>query len=161
MLELLRKQKKEDNIDIYDYSFFECSEEKAREMFASFTKSLSDHDNSEELKEILRRKLALYESLNIIKVKIGIDSFDGYVGLVLDNGKVILDKFYEDRKVGKIANDNAIYIVREEDFEKITKMSKTEAIAAINAGKIDAVRMLHSTHYESRVINYLNRVKPY
>ena len=113
------------------------------------------------LLNLYQTMITVYESLNIIKVKIGIDSFDGYVGLVLDNGKVILDKFYEDRKVGKIANDNAIYIVREEDFEKITKMSKTEAIAAINAGKIDAVRMLHSTHYESRVINYLNRVKPY
>ena len=41
-----KEAKKEDNIDTYDYSFFECSEEKAREMFASFTKSLSDHDNS-------------------------------------------------------------------------------------------------------------------
>ena len=129
-------------------------------MFASFTKSLSGHDNSEELKEILRRKLALYESLNIIKVKIGIDSFDGYVGLVLDNGKVILDKFYEDRKTGTIATDNALYIVQLADFEKITKMSKTEAIKAINAGEINAVRMLHNKNYEHRVKSYLSRIKP-
>mgnify|MGYP000830377539 CR=1 FL=1 len=159
-IKLPKAVKKEDKIDTYSYSFFECSEEKTREIFANFTRGLSIADNSEELKALLSRKLALYKSLNITKVKIGVDSFDGYVGLVLDNGKVILDKFFEDRKVGKIATDNAIYIIREEDFEKVTRMSKTTALEAINSGLIDAVRFFHSGDYENRVKSYLTRKKP-
>lgn len=155
-----KKAKKEDKLDKYNYSFFECSEENKRELFTQYTRYLTDSNNSEELKSILNRKLALYASLNIIQIKIGVDSFDGYVGLVLDNGKVILDKFYEDRKTGTIATDNALYIVQLADFEKITKMSKTEAIKAINAGEINAVRMLHNKNYEHRVKSYLSRIKP-
>lgn len=160
MLEALKKNEESNKkFDEYNYSFFECSKEKIRELFSTYKKGIANVDNSEELKEILNRKIALYESLNIVRLKIGIDSFDGYIGLVLDNNKVILDKFFEDIKRGKIATDNAIYIIRSEDFEKVTRMSKTEAMEAINLGFIDAIRIFHSGDYEKRVKSYLSRKK--
>ena len=51
--------------------------------------------------------------------------------------------------------DNAIYIVREYEFEKITRMSKTQAIEAINLGIIDAKRIFHSGEYEERVKKFV------
>ena len=156
---LPKKTKENASIDTYSYSFFECDKEKIQEVFTSATRAILTTDNSEELRTLLSRKLSLYESLNIIKVKIGADSFDGYIGMVLDNGKVILDKFFDDRKTGKIATDNAIYIINEEDFEKVTRMSKSETIEAINKGLISAVRFFHSGDYERRVKNILTRKK--
>ena len=156
---LPKKTKENASIDTYSYSFFECDKEKIQEVFTSATRAILTTDNSEELRALLSRKLSLYESLNIIKVKIGADSFDGYIGMVLDNGKVILDKFFDDRKTGKIATDNAIYIINEEDFEKVTRMSKSETIEAINKGLISAVRFFHSGDYERRVKNILTRKK--
>lgn len=148
-------KEKTDTTEKFNFSFFECDGIKGREILGKYFRYSQERDNSEELKEILSRKMKLYESLNYVKVKVGVDSFNGYVGFQLDNGFIILDKLYEDINEGKIATDNAIYIVREDEFEKITKMSKTRAIEAINLGIIDAKRIFHSGEYEERVKKYI------
>lgn len=154
-------RKKEDPKE-YNYSFLDSNNsfldsdnEQRDEIKKVFIKYLRMPNKSEELQKVLERKIALYTSLGVISLKLGANSFDGYVGLVLDNGYVILDKFFEDRNQGKIATDNAIYIVRIEDFDKITRMSKSEALEAIASGLIAAVRIIHSGDYEGRVMSYL------
>lgn len=154
-LEESKIETKKENTEKFNYSFFECDGTKGREILGKYFRFSQEKDNSEELKELLERKMKLYESLNYIKIKIGVDSFDGYIGFQLDNGYVILDKLYEDINEGKIAVDNAIYIVKEDEFEKITKMSKTQAIEAISLGLIDAKRIFHSGEYEERVKRYI------
>lgn len=155
---LPKKSEDKEKIDItekFNFSFFECDGIKGREILGKYFRYSQEKDNSEELKEILSRKIKLYESLNYVKVKVGVESFDGYVGFQLDNGFIILDKLFEDINDGKIAVDNAIYIVRADEFEKITRMSKTQAIEAINLGIIDAKRIFHSGEYEERVKKFV------
>lgn len=147
-------------LEIYNYSFFEPEGQEIKHIFRDFYQTCTNPENSEELQEKLFRKIKLYESLNPIALKIGIDSFDGYIGFVLANGYVILDKLYENRKNGKIATNNAIYITSLADFENVTKMSKTATIAAIATGKIQVRRIVHEGNYEEKVKTYLTRKKP-
>lgn len=142
------------NIERHNYSFFECDEVKSREILDNLYEHSFYGDNTPDLKEILKRKISFYEDLDFTNIKIGKDSFDGYIGFELPEGFVILDKFYDDIRRGIIARDNAIYIVSKGDFRRITKMSKTEAIEAINSKKINAKRIIHSGEYEDKVKEY-------
>jgi len=153
-LKEIKNESQSKKVEKLNYSFFECDGTKAREILGKYYRNISSSITKEELKEILKRKMKLYDSINYIKLKVGIDSFDGYIGFQLENGYVILDKLYEDKQEGKIATNNAIYIVREEDFEKITKMSKKEAMEAIELGLIKAKRIIHSGDYEEKVKKY-------
>ena len=55
-------------------------------------------------------------------------------------------------KEGRIADDEAIYITDEENFEKITSLTKTECINQIKEGKIKAKHKYHHGSWEERVL---------
>lgn len=139
----------------YNYSFFEIKYSGGKDFLKKVSRYSAYYDNSEELKILLERKIKFYETLGFVSLKIGKDSFDGYVGFELPSNYVILERFFENQKSGKIAKDNAIYIVRTEDFEKITRMSKTEAMKAINEDEIEAKRVFHSRGFEERVMGHI------
>lgn len=151
------KEKKSLIREKYNYNFFDFETVNKKELFSRIREASSNYPNSDELKEILERKIKLYESLNYIGVKIGANSFDGYIGFELSNGYVVLDSLFEDFKTGKISYGNAIYIVKKKDFNTITTMSKTDAIEFIKDGKIEAERIIHKEGYESKVYKYVNK----
>ena len=84
-------------------------------------------------------------------LKIGINSFNGYLGLCLEDGTIILDKFYDNLEKGKISHDQAIYITDEEEFEKVTILSKKECIDQIKKGKVKAKRIYHQGFWEDKI----------
>ena len=46
-----------------------------------------------------------------------------------------------------------------EEFEKISRLSKTKAIKAINEGKINAKRVIHHNSFEQEVTDYINKIE--
>lgn len=146
------KKPEDDGMEKYNYSFFQTDPKTSQDILRKVVRLAQETNNSEELKELLRRKVALYESLNYVNIKVGTDSFNGYMGFTLANGTVILDKLFENLQEGKIATDNAIFIIKAEDFEKVTKMTKTETLEAIQLGLIEAQRIIHRGNFEERVV---------
>lgn len=151
---LKENRAKSENIEKYDYNFFESDNNKTREILKKALKLSLEIDNSDELKKLLERKIELYTSLNYTSIKIGVDSYEGYIGFRLENGYIILDKLFDNIKEGKIANNNAIYIINENEFEKITRMTKTQTIEEISKGTIKAKRIIHSGNFENKVKTY-------
>ena len=144
--------KKENNIEKYKYSFLETNPQEGNDIRGYFPKGGLSPEEDEAKKALLKRKTDYYQTLKIKKIKVGIDSFDGYLGLCLEDGTVILDKFFENMKEGRIADDEAIYITDEENFEKITSLTKTECINQIKEGKIKAKHKYHRGSWEERVL---------
>ena len=59
---------------------------------------------------------------------IGKNTFEGYVGHIYTNGKVVLDKFFENQDTGRVAENQAIYIMDISDFYRLSSLQKQELI---------------------------------
>ena len=143
------------NIEKYNFNFFETeySNHNFLEMISHCSSKNSNNDK--DLRELLSRKIKLYKSLDVISIKQGINSYDRYIGLTLNNGYTILEKFYDNMKEGIISHNNAIYIVREKDFEKLVQMNKNDAICALKHGDIKGKRIIHNINFEKNVKKYI------
>ena len=154
------KEEEKKNISFYNYNFFECDGTNSKEVLNNAYNYCYKRENSSDLKLLLKRKEDFYNSLNYKEILIGRESFNGYIGFRLENDVVILDKLFEDMRKGIIATDNAIYIANNnEEFEKISRLSKTKAIKAINEGKINAKRVIHHNSFEQEVTDYINKIE--
>ena len=141
-----------EELEKYNYTFLESNNNNIKEILKKYYKLGSLSKNNEEKIDLLNRKINYYNTLKIKSIKIGQNSFDGYLGICLEDGTVILDKLFDDIKTGKIAKDEAIYITNEEEFEKVTKLSKTNCINQINQGKIKAKHKYHRGNWEDRIL---------
>lgn len=150
------EEPKDSSIEKFDYTFFESKEVPSEKLFSSIIGLARHEKEKRDLVPFLERKIALYRSLGYERIMVGKESFNGYIGFVLGNGYIILDKLFESLESCNIAIDNAIYIIREEDFNVVTRYSKTEMVTLINEGTIDAKRVIHVGDYESRVKKILN-----
>lgn len=80
------------------------------------------------LLDLFMEKKELYDSSDpFFRVK-GKETFDGYIGFVYPNGRVVLDKFYDDADSGKLADGHAVYAMSIQDFYELSKLSKSEII---------------------------------
>ena len=141
-----------EELEKYNYTFLELDPKEFGD-FRGYIPRTGPSDTEEEAKkELLKRKTDYYKTLKIKKIKIGINSFEGYIGICLEDGTVILDKFFENIRTGKIADDEAVYITTEEEFEKVTKLSKTECINQIKQGKIKAKHKYHRGNWEDNLL---------
>ena len=76
------------------------------------------------LLDLLIEKKELYDRATpFFRIK-GKNMFDGYIGFIYSNGKVILDKFFDNEKIGKIAENKAIYIMNIEDFYRLSQFPR-------------------------------------
>lgn len=96
--------------------------------------------------EVFMEKKAFFDSSDPFIKVVGKDTFDGYVGYIYPNGTVILDKFYENAKTKKLAEDEAIYCMKLDDFYLLSQLSKSTIIA----GKL-CKRFYHRGDWQSRV----------
>lgn len=79
--------------------------------------------------EVFIEKKEFFDSSDpFLKVE-GKDTFDGYVGYIYPNGKVVLDKFYDDADKKKVASEEAIYVMDLDDFYTLSHLSKSKIIA--------------------------------
>ena len=134
-----------------NYSFIDVKKEKHYEILGKYLKLGLSSKSEEEQKEILKRKIDFLYQLKADKVKIGIKSFEGYIGICLEDGSIILDKLFDNIKDAKIATNEAIYITTEEEFINIMQLTKPECIKKINEGLVKAERVIHKGLWETRV----------
>ena len=148
-----KKEVESENINKYNYSFMEYdSKEKSREVLGTYKKLGNNEVNNETATKVLNDKISFYENLGYEKIRVGVDSFDGYVGFELDNGVVILDKFFENMETGKIAVDEAIYITTTDEFDKVTKLSKSKCMEKIKNKELNVTRVIHQEGWQDRVV---------
>lgn len=137
----------------YDYNFLDTSSN-TKEILSKYYQLGLEAKNDIVAKELLERKITYYSSMPVTKIKIGKNSFSGYIGFCLENGNVILDKFFEDIEKGIIAVDQAIYFTEEENFEQVTRLTKQACMEKIKSGKIKAKRINHIGKWEKRIDSY-------
>lgn len=107
----------------------------------------------------LREKLEVFNSLECISCKEGINSFDGYVAFEFEEGFIILEKFYADGEKTRAAYEEAAYVIKKEDFERVCYMTKTECIEAIEKGSLEAKRIFHDKHFKNNIYSLFNTSK--
>lgn len=108
--------------------------------------TVDDETLKRRIVDMFMDKKEFYGSTNpMFRVK-GKGTFDGYIGYIYPNGKVVLDKFYENVSRGELAYGNAVYIMNLDDFYELTKLSKTSLIR----DKM-CKRYVHSGDWKERV----------
>lgn len=110
------------------------------------TQTTDEEELKRRIVDMFMDKKEFYGSTNpMFRVK-GKETFDGYIGYIYPNGKVVLDKFYENASRGELAYGNAVYIMNLDDFYELTKLSKTDLIR----DKM-CKRFVHSGDWKERV----------
>ena len=79
------------------------------------------------------------------------NTFYGYTGYIYPNGKVILDKFFENTETVKVADGQAIYVMNFEDFARLSALPKSELIE-----NPACRRIVHAGDWQRRVQNEIN-----
>ena len=105
------------------------------------------------LLDLFMEKKRLYDSSDpFFRVK-GKNTFDGYIGYVYPNGRVILDKFYDDSERNSLADGHAVYAMSIQEFYELSKLSKSELIK----NKL-CKRYIHKGNWAQRVLE--NEILP-
>lgn len=92
------------------------------------TKVRDEEEFKEHLMNLYMDKKSFFDSSNPFCMLKGKSTFSGYVGYCYSNGKVILDKYYENEKTKRLAFGEAIYVMDLPSFYLLSKMSKAEII---------------------------------
>lgn len=92
-------------------------------------KEIDEEAFKQHLIELFMEKKSFFESSDPFCVLKGKGAFSGYVGYCYSNGKIILDKYYENDKKKKLAFGEAIYVMDLFNFYALSKMSKRALIS--------------------------------
>ena len=99
----------------------------------------------ERLKSIGEERNDFYDNTNYSAKANGLDKNLGYTAYIYPNGKVILDKEYDEKRTST-AIGNAIYVLTAINFEALSKLDKA------NLRKHpDVQRIVHSANWQERV----------
>lgn len=113
----------------------------------------SEEDRTLERERLVRLYMAKKEFWDstepFYRIK-GKNTFDGYVGYIYTNGKVLLDKYYENAKTGRLAEGQAIYSMDINDFYQMSQLPKQALIRhpACN-------RIIHRGNWQEKVTSMI------
>ena len=80
--------------------------------------------SEEKLLEMFIDKKEFFASTDpFFRIK-GKKTFEGYIGYIYTNGKVVLEKYYDKVSTGKLAYGDAIYVMNIEDFYRLSQFPK-------------------------------------
>ncbi len=82
----------------------------------------------------------------------GKQTFDGYIGYIYSNSLVVLERYYKDVEETKLIENEAIYILRMQDFYELSKHSKIYLMASPLCK-----RVYHRGQWQERVLNYIRK----
>ncbi len=100
----------------------------------------------ERMLDLYMEKKEFFATTNpMFRVK-GKETFDGYVGYIYPNGKVILEKFYKNAANSQVSTGDAIYILDIGDFYRLSHFTKK---VLMNDERVD--RIVHSGDWQSKV----------
>lgn len=115
------------------------------------TNEIDKEKHQERLIELYMEKQEFYGNTDPFFRVQGKNTFDGYIGFIYTNGKVVLDKFYEKASTGKLADGEAIYIMDISDFYRLSQFPKSTLI------KDERVkRIYHTTDWQGKVDKIIN-----
>lgn len=137
------------------WEFFEgtkVEDETIIEIVKYYKNQTSIDDNElKKIVEMFMKKKEFFDKTDPYYRVLGKNTFDGYIGYIYSNGMVVLEKFFENSKIGKLAQNQAIYIMNIEEFYSLTKLSKNEIIS-----KKLCKRFVHKGDWQQRVLNVIN-----
>ncbi len=116
-----------------------------------YRETIFNQKQLQNLRNAGARKEAFY-SANVPEIRvIGLEKYNGYMGYIYPNGKVVLDKVYNSN-APSTATGNAIFIVDAKDFETLSRKDKT------SLSKDPRVRKLtHRGAWEERVKEIIDK----
>lgn len=104
-------------------------------------------DKSMLIEEVNERIEILENSGYLLSPIVGLDTFSGYYAFVYPNGKVILEKFWENGDVKIPADGCATYVMSIDNFVDLSKMPKLALIEYIKSfPEIGVKRIFHTTN---------------
>lgn len=92
-------------------------------------KEIDEEAFKQKLIDLFMEKKSFFDSSNPFCILKGKGAFSGYVGYCYSNGKIILDKYYENDKKKKLAFGEAIYVMDLFNFYALSRMSKKQLIS--------------------------------
>lgn len=110
-----------------------------------------NYEEIQRLRQLGEKKKTFYEGTPYIAKAVGLRKYRGYIAYIYANGKVILDREYNDDNP-KSAVDNAAYIIDAKDFEELSREEKPELIKNPKAS-----RKYHTDTFEARIKTIINK----
>ena len=110
-----------------------------------------NYEEIQRLRQLGEKKKTFYEGTPYIAKAVGLRKYRGYIAYIYANGKVILDREYNDDNP-KSAVDNAAYIIDAKDFEELSREEKPELIKNPKAS-----RKYHTDTFEARIKTISNK----
>ena len=110
-----------------------------------------NYEEIQRLRQLGEKKKTFYAGTPYIAKAVGLRKYRGYIAYIYANGKVILDREYNDDNP-KSAVDNAAYIIEAKDFEELSREEKPELIKNPKAS-----RKYHTDTFETRIKAIINK----
>ena len=102
--------------------------------------------------EIFMEKQEFYSEFDPFMCVRGKKTFDGYIGYILSNGLVVLDKFFQNSKKGIVSKGDAIYCMNIEDFYRLSNYPKS----VIRKDK-NVICVEHRNGWQEKLSNIINQ----
>ena len=116
-------------------------------------------DKTNLIDEVNKRIEILENSGYVVSPIVGLDTFSGYFAFVYPNGKVILEKFWENAETFNPADGCATYVMSIDNFVELSKMPKLALIEYIKAfPEIGVKRIFHTSldNWQRNLSNEIN-----
>lgn len=151
-ISLTTKDNKDIEIIKLSFEFFEGDLEHVKKHFIKKLNVLKESNKKINVQE----RIDFLNSLKLANYIVGKNSFEGYVGLVLDDGTIIVENF----NVEGNSKNNATYIANGlDEFYQIVKLSKSGASKLIREELINAEKANHVENWKQNVLSKIEKVQ--
>lgn len=110
-------------------------------------------DRKVDAVKLFTDKVDLYSLLDKVAILVGTESFDGYFGFEMENGMIILDKFFSNVAKKEISISDAWYAVYKDDFDEFLRLTKMESVRAFKEGTLRGMRGYHTSGWQDEVMD--------
>lgn len=115
---------------------------------------LTPKEREEKIKEayaLYERKINFFENTDYVEKIYGIGQFNGYIAYFYPNGEVLMEKFFNDYAESLPAKNEAIYNLKIQDFESLSKLSKPKLMKDSRCKRI-----IHAGRWEDKAKEIIN-----
>lgn len=114
------------------------------------TKNKKKISREQKIQQVNDRMYLLDHTDYLYKIS-GKNNFEGYIGYIYSNGKVIFEKFYKKIDSHEPSDSNATYVMTFNNFVEMSKLSKPEIIQYIKNGGTDVRRVYHTSNWYDNI----------
>lgn len=111
----------------------------------TYTKRIKNKDKTELINEVNMRISILENSGFIGRPIKGLNTFSGYYAFVYPNGKIILEKFWENEETMNPAVHTATYVMNIDNFIEMSKMSRINLVEYIKMFPESGIKRIFHT----------------